>query len=115
MNLRPGARVLLSETHASVDAHHEFGQMLGESLGNHLAQFVVFVTAEETQPAPAFFALANESRGIDTHLPIANALPVAEGNESLVAIGRCRSVAVLTKPSLQLLRSHICCVARAEI
>ena len=36
-----------------------------------------------------------------------DALAVAEGNESLVSIGRGRGLALCTKPPLQLLRCHL--------
>ena len=114
VNLGPGARVLLSEAHPGMDAHHEFSQMLRESLGDDIVQFVVFVATEETQPAASFLALAHESRGINAHLPIPYAFPVAEGDECFVAIGRCCCVAVFTKPPLQFLRRHLCCVAERD-
>src|SRR5580704_14001511 len=83
VHLGPGASVLLGEAHPGVDAHHEFSQVLRESLGNHLVQFVVFVADEEPQPTSAFLALKNESSLINGHLPISYAYPVAEGDKSL--------------------------------
>ncbi len=69
---------MLGEAHPGVDAHDKFSQMLWESFGDHLVQFVLFVATEKAQPAAAFLALANESRGIDADLPVTNSFPIAK-------------------------------------
>jgi len=80
--------------------------MLGESFGDHFAQPVVFLAAEEAQTASAFLSLANEPSWIDGYLAVANPFPIAERDKCLVVVGCRRRFAVLTEPALQFLRRH---------
>ena len=84
-----------------MNTYHEFRQMLGEPFGDHFAQLVVFLAAEEAQTASAFLPLANEPGWIDSHLAVANPFPIAERDKRLVAVGRRSRFAVLTEPAFQ--------------
>jgi len=97
-----------------VNARHKLGQMLGKPLGDHSMQPVVFLTAEKAQPAPALLALAHESGTIGRDFAVANAFPIAKGDEGLVSIRRRRRLASFAKPAFNLLRRQLCRMAGAQ-
>jgi hypothetical protein len=78
IDLRPQARVLFAQPHPGVNADDEFGQMFWKARCNHFVEAVVFVAIKEAETSCSLFPLAHQTRGIDGHFSIANALPIAK-------------------------------------
>lgn len=85
---------------------------LAHSLLDHGAQLVKLLRTQEAKTALRFFALWDETGGVDGDLLVPDALAIRKAHDRFVSIEGCICLAMIGQSGLKVLRSECFCVSR---